>query len=142
MKLYRKKLDSLEALKREQLRLRYESKKTDFGDLLPSPDLKSLGALLSSQNGWLSIITELLSAKSEAQFISALAVPLLKAWNKNRSRKRREKEASGAVPKPPFLKRAMREIVIGYVVGKAVMMGLSGIKALRKRRKAMHDEEE
>lgn len=142
MKLYRKKLDSLEALKREQLRLRYESKKTSLEDLFPSPDLKSLGNLFRSQNGWLSMITELLSAKSEAQFITALAVPLLKAWNKNRSRKRREKEVPGAAPKPSFLKRALREILIGYVVGKAVMMGLSGLKALRKRRKTRHDEEE
>ncbi|MBS1614598.1 MAG: hypothetical protein JST06_00605 [Bacteroidetes bacterium] len=138
MKLYRKKLDSLDALKREQLRLRYESKKADWSDLLPTPDLQTLGSLFHLKKGWLGTFMEVLSAKSEVQLLIALAMPLLKAWNQKRTKLRDKRAASGLPPKPSFFKKALRELFIGYIVGKAVMKGFSGLRSWQNRRKKQH----
>jgi hypothetical protein len=137
MKLYRKKLDSLEALKREQIRLRYERKGTRFSDLVPLTEVREKRGKHKSKLGLVGSIMEIATAKSDIQMMTALAKPVLKMLGRRKSRKKEVREALGLPEKPSFLKRLLKEIAIGYITGKAVLMAVQGIRLWLNRRKAV-----
>lgn len=136
MKLYRKKLNSLEALKREQIRLRYERRSTRFSDLVPFSEGGSRKYKRSARHGVFGTVMELAAAKSDIQMITALAKPLMKRIAKKRAIKKELREELGLPHKPSFLKRLLKEIAIGYLTGKAVLMAAQGIRLWLKRRRA------
>ncbi len=138
MKLYKKKLDSVEALKREKIRLRYERRNTKVSDLNPLAEMGRSKVSSTAKEGLLATVMELVGAKSNAQMAFAIAKPLVKAVRKGRSRKQalREEWSVSKPKKNSFLKKLVTEIAVGYVTGKAMMMAVHGVRLILKRRKA------
>ena len=131
MKLYRKKLNSVEELKREYIRLNYRKKQIDAADLVP--DLGFLGGndkeRGSKNSGILEMAMSLINAKGPLQMALAVAGPLLGMIGKNK-----KKAEPGYGPKK-LLGKLLKEIVIGYVVGKGLQLAGRGLKAYLKKQR-------
>lgn len=139
MKLYRKKLNSLEDLKRECIRLSYEKKQTSESDLLPSfnsgkaskkKQRKNDDDDDSSGNALSGIVTAamgLMGGASPVQTALSLAGPAFKVLGKGKP-----KRILGSIAK---------DILVAYATGKAVQLGIKGVKWYLRKRKAKKNEE-
>src|SRR4051812_36112538 len=122
MRLYRKKLDSLEALKREKIRLRYERKHTKATDLNPLAEVGGSKISGAAQAGMLGTLMKLFAAKNNLQLAMALSGPVLKAFKKRRSNKYERWAEEGRPRKKSFLKKLVADVAVSYIIGKAVQM--------------------
>ena len=136
MKLYRKKLDSLEALKREKIRLRYERMHTSVSDLNPLAEVGRSKISGAAQSGILGTLMELASSKSQMQTAMAIGKPLLNMMRKRKAKAREIRYAAGLPKKGSVVKKVVTEIVVTYIIGKAVQMSVHGIQLYLRRRKA------
>jgi hypothetical protein len=136
MKLYRKKLDSVEALKREKIRLRYERRHTNASDLNPLAEMGHTKVSSSAKEGLFGTLMELFSATNNLQLVAALGKPLLRAVKKRRAKSDALWLNMGKPKKKSFLKKIVTEIAVSYAIGKAVQMVFLGSRLLIKRRKA------
>lgn len=138
MKLYRKKLDSLEALKREKIRLRYERMHTKASDLNPLAEMGGKTGSTVATTGLLGTLAGLFAAKNNMQIAMAVGKPLLKALRKRHAKHEAAYVASALSykkKKSSLLKRLVTEIAVNYAIGKVVQLSVLSINALRKRRK-------
>jgi hypothetical protein len=137
MKLYRKKLESVEALKREKIRLRYERRHTKTSDLNPLSEMGHGKVSRSAKDGIVGTVMELFTASNNLQMAFAVAKPILRAMGKSRRKKQAMWEGYGQPrkKKKSFLKRFVVEVAVGYIIGKAIQMTVLGAKMLLKRRK-------
>src|ERR1700710_345751 len=87
MKLYPKKINSIEELKREQIRLKYELKNTSSSDLIPNISIPGFGKNSSkeSKSNLIGIATGLLTSKSWIQVAMTLAGPAFKLITKKKA---------------------------------------------------------
>jgi hypothetical protein len=136
MKLYRKKLDSVEALKREKIRLRYERRHTKTDDLNPLAEMGRSKVSGSARDGIVGTVVELFTASNNLQMAWAIARPVMKAMGKRRRKKQQMWEGAGHKKKKSFFKRLVVELAVGYAIGKAVQMTILGAKMFMQRRKA------
>ena len=136
MKLYQKKLSSLEALKREKIRLRYERRHTNVDDLNPLAEIGGTKFSGKAKEGLFGTVMELFNSKSELQTALALSKPVFKMLRKRRAKKMALRAELGLPKKDSFLKKLAVEIIVGYATGKAVQMTIRGVQLLLKRRKA------
>jgi len=136
MKLYPKKLDSLEALKREKIRLRYERRQTKSSDLNPLSELGRSKISGTAKSGLLSTVMDLASSQSQWQTAMAIGKPLLKMLRKHRSKKREIMQAAGLPPQKSFASKLISDIAVNYIIGKALQMSIHGVQLYMKRRKA------
>ena len=136
MKLYRKKLDSLEALKREKIRLRYKEMRTKESDLNPLTEIGRSKLSGSAKAGILGTLMELVSSKSQLQTALAIGKPVLKVLRKRRAKKQAIRYTSGLPKKKSVVKKVVTEIAVHYIIGKAVQMSVNGIRLYMRRRKA------
>lgn len=137
MKFYNKKLDSLEALRREKIRLRYERRQTKSSDLNPLADMGQGKTKTAAQAGLMGTLIGLASSKGNLDTIMMIGKPLLKML---RQRKKKSQElyvgAAGKVKKNSALKKLVAEVAINYMIGKAVQMSVRGIQMYMRKRKA------
>ena len=131
MKLYRKKLNSVEELKRECLRLKYEQRRGDAKDFLPKIESASPQ---NKGGGLLGIALELLDAQTPMQAALSVASPLMGMINGKR------KKAKAAKPDEPSVVRkiagkVIKDIVVTYLTGKAVQLTAKGIRSFLKQKK-------
>ncbi len=144
MKLYRKKLSSIEELKREKIRLRYERRFTKASDLNPLAESGRSKVSASAKEGVMGSVMEMFSAKSDWQLALALAKPALKMLRSRRKTKQAlfedweeaRKGVRKAKQKPSLLKKLVVEIAVGYAAGKALLMTVQGVRLLIRRRNA------
>jgi len=135
MKLYRKKLGSLEELKREKIRLRYERLHTKSSDLNPLAELGRGKVSGAAKAGILGTIMALVSAGSPLETAMAVGKPVLKMLRKRRSKARELRHAAGLSPKHSMFRKALTDIAVSYVIGKAVQMSVAGVRMYLHRRK-------
>ena len=135
MKLYRKKLDSLEALKREKIRLKYERMHSKTSDLNPLAEVGGNKMPGIAKVGVLGMAMELLNSKSHVHTAFTLSKPLLKMLRNRRAKKRAIQKAAGVPHKAYILTRAIKEVAVGYLTGKAVQMAVNGLKMYMRKRK-------
>ena len=133
MAFYRKKLNSVEELKRETIRLNYRKKQISAEELMPKiPFLggKSDGESSGSKgSGILNLALGLINAKGPLQMALAAVGPVMTMIGN------RKKKVAPASPKKSLPARLLKEIVVGYLVGKGMQLALKGIgKYLKKRR--------
>lgn len=129
MKLYRKKLTSIEELKHEQIRLRYERKNTKSKHLLPNigkVGKKLTGGKASSDGAGniLNLAMGILSGGSPIQTVVSLAGPALNLLFKGNTAPKR------------IAARLIKDLVITYLAGKALQLAIKGGKAYLRSRKA------
>lgn len=141
MRLYPKSLNSLEALKREKIRLRYERMHTRVSDLNPLDDIGSTRrrkkVSASAKSGIMSTIMELAGAKSNLQLALALGKPLLRLFRRRRAEHRGDYLAWQPRRKSPSLvKKVLADIAVSYLMGKALQMSIKGFQLYFRRRKA------
>lgn len=131
MKMYTKKLNSLEELKREQQVLRYAAKHTGSEDWL---NFKDLGMKDSSADaagaGMMGTLISALGSKSLLNSVLAMAPPLLTMATK-----------SGHRRKSNVMERMAKEVLFGYVKWKAIQMTYRGVMMVFKSNKP-HEEEQ
>ena len=134
MKLYQKQLHSLEELRNEKRRLRKEIQESNNLDLNPLADFgkNNLGSI--GKDGSFGWIFKLLGAKSEMDMLLSLGKPLL-----NLIGKKKEKQAFASAPvsrpKSSMLTRLGKEILLGYLTGKALQLTVKGVRSFIKSRK-------
>lgn len=131
MKLYRKKLNSVDELKRECIRLSYQKKQMDAKDLIPKlsfPGGSGSKEKGSKNAGILELGLGLINAKGPLQMALAVAGPLIGMIGKNK------KKAVTAAPKR-LLGNLVKEVVIGYVSGKGIQLAMRGARWYLKRRR-------
>jgi len=130
MKLYRKKLNSVEELKRECIRLNYQKKQTDAKDLMPK--LSFLGGnkseRASKNSGLLEMGLSLINAKGPLQIALAVAGPLIGMIGKSK------KKTIASAPKR-LLGGLVKDLVIGYISGKGIQLAIRGAKWYLKKRR-------
>jgi len=131
MKLYSKKLNSVEELKREKHVLKYALKHSGSDDWL---NLNNLGSSdprteNAAGAGVLGTVISAFGNKSMLNTILAMAPPVISLATKRRRK-----------PEAGFLQRAAREVVTGYIKWKAIQMVYRGIMMVVKSNK--EDEEE
>ena len=136
MKLYRKSLNSLEELKREKIRLRYERMHTRSSDLNPLSELGKSKINRSTQSGIMSTIMELVSSGSPLDTAMAVGKPLLSLMRKRRNRAREIRYAAGLPPKRSLVRKVLTDVAVSYIIGKAVQMSVAGIGMYLHRKKA------
>ena len=131
MKLYAKKLHSLEELKREKHVLRYAAKHSD--DLLSFKDLgKNTSTDEAAGAGMLGTLISAFGSKSLFNSVLAMAPPLLALISKRSSRRKKNPIESLA-----------KEVLFGYVKWKALQMAYRGITmAFRSDKKDDRNEKE
>jgi hypothetical protein len=123
MKLYGKKLHSLEELKREKHVLRYAAKHSD--DMLSFKDLgKNTSTDDAAGAGMLGTMISAFGSKSILNTILAMAPPLVALVSKRSSRKKKNP-----------LESLAKEIILGYVKWKAVQMAYRGVMLVVKSNK-------
>ena len=142
MNIYHKKLNSIEELKREQIRLNYEKRHTKASDLNPIKEFGNKKSARANQN-ILGTILEL--AKSDSPLSTAMAIgkPLLRLLSKRRNNKREAfaRLHPDAPKKQGLIAGVVEEIVVAYAIGKAVQMSIRGIRLYLKARKAKKERE-
>ena len=136
MKLYRKRLDSLEALKREKIRLRYERRHTNVADLNPLSEMGRSKLSGSAKTGALGFLMELASSGSNLQTALTVSKPILQLLRKRKAKTHEISRAAGLPPKKSIVKKAITEIAVGYIIGKAIQMAVRGVQQYIRRRKA------
>ncbi len=145
MKLYPKSLNSMEALKREKIRLRYERMHTHASDLNPLGAGEGRKHKISgaAKEGMLGTVMELVGAKNNMQMAMAIGKPLFRMLRKRRAKAaRREGEYfagsgnSRAAKKPSLLKKALADVAVSYLMGKALQLSIRGFQLYFRRRKA------
>ena len=136
MKIYRKSLGSLEELKREKIRLRYERRHTNSADLNPLAELGRHKVSDKAKDGLMGMAMELFSAKSNMQTAMAIGKPLLKMLRQRSAKKQAARYAAGMPKKPSISRRVAVEVATGYLLGKGVQMAYRGVQMFIKRRKA------
>ncbi|MEO6832916.1 MAG: hypothetical protein ABI378_10520 [Chitinophagaceae bacterium] len=137
MRAYRKELNNLEELRRERIRIKAELKHSSAIELL-NPFSKASGTKNSSKanNGIWGTISGVLSADNQLQTGVALGKQLLKMLRK-RKEKANANFIKGDKKKDSILAGIAKEVIVGYLIGKAVQLSFKGIKALiRKKKKA------
>ncbi len=134
MKLYNKKLNSLEQLHRERVLLRYRRRQSQIGDLNPLAELGRSKVTPAAQDGLMGFALELLGSGSRLEMAMAVGKPLLKLLRKRRGRQ--PVYGQPAKPRPSRLKKVFKGILITFLVGKAVQMSVRYI-GMYKRRKAL-----
>ncbi len=143
MKMYRKKLSSIEELQREKIRLRYERKSTKAKHLLPDigkAKKKLLGGKKSTgaKGDMLSMAMGMLSGKSTLSTVLSLAGPLLKMiFNKRGTSSNQFVPLPSGPSKPSFVSRLLKDIVVAYLIGKTLQLTIGlGKGYLQSRKKA------
>lgn len=135
MKAYRKELNNLEDLRRERIRLKAELRYSSAGDFLnPFSKTSESKSFRKSKVGLLGTIGEVLGAENQLQTAIAIGKPLLKMLGKQR------KKTSPALLKSKDKKDSIllgiaKEILTGYLLGKAVQLSFKGIKSLIQKKK-------
>lgn len=138
MKLYPRKLNSVEELKREQLRLKFEKLHTKASDLMPIKELSRGSKSAGTSNKLLNTALGLMNSKSSMQQAMLLAGPvlsLLRGKKKSRKYRHSDDDNDRHPKKKGFLKKAVTEIVVGYLIGKAVQVGVHAVRLLIRKRK-------
>ena len=115
MKLYNKKLHSLEELRREKHVMRYAARHTD--EMLSFKDLgKDTSTDKAAGAGILGTMISAFGSKSLFNSVLAMAPPLLALISKRSGRKKKNPIESLA-----------KEVFLGYVKWKAIQMAYRGI---------------
>jgi hypothetical protein len=135
MKLYRKKLNSLEELRREKIRLRYERRHTDTSDLFPISEIGGSKMSEKAKAGLFGTIIELFSARNDLQTALALSRPVLNMLRKRRSKKAALRAEMGLPKKDSFFKKVALEFLTAYLIGKGVQVGIHAVQLIIKKRK-------
>jgi hypothetical protein len=126
MKLYTKKLNSLEELKREKHVLKYAAKHTDdvfdFNKAKAKDDdtEDALGA------GMLGTVISAFGSKSIFNTVLAIAPPVLSMMSKRSSSSRKKKSP---------LESLAKEVIMGYIKFKALQMAYRGVMLAVKSKK-------
>ena len=136
MKMYRKKLSSLEELRREKIRLRYERRHLQPKDLNPFSEWGGSKMSAAAGSGLLGTILGFATSHSKWDTALAIGKPLLKALGRRRKRKQYVHYASVAPRKKSTAKRIITDIAVTYLIGKAVQLSVKGIRSFAKRKKA------
>ena len=133
--LYRKKLNSIEELKREKIRLRYERMHTKTSDLNPIAEMgkKKKGGDVAASN-FLSLALSLLSAKNSSERVMKIAPFLMKRLNK------RKKSKDGKAGKS-MIARLTGEVLTSYLVGKTILVSASLLTGYIKKRRVRAKEQ-
>lgn len=123
MKIYHKKLNSLEELKREKHVLLYAKKHTASEDLFSPGQImpKSASAPSGNTTNVMAIIGDLLTSKSATSMGLTLGVPLVKMLGL---------KASKSVLKP-----LVREVVGGYIKWKLIHFGIKIVRGAVQAKK-------
>lgn len=130
MKLYRKKLNSVEELRRECLRLNYQKQQLKTEDLVPKLGFGGGREERKSRNaGILEMGLSLINAKGPLQIALAVAGPIMGMIGK-----RKKKAVTNSGP-GKLLGNLARELVIGYLSGKGIQLAMRGIKWYLKKRR-------
>ena len=135
MKLYRKKLNSVEELRRECIRLTYQKKHSDVKDLMPKMELfgkaKKKGIGGSKNSGILEMALSLINSKGTLQTVLALAGPVMSMIGKDKKTVvvNQRSRSSG------FLSKVVKDIVIGYAVGKGIQLAVRGFKSYARKQR-------
>src|SRR5947209_5032556 len=110
MKLYSKQLNSVEELKREKIRLRYERKHTKASDLNPIAEIgmKRKGSD-SAFGNFLGMAMSLLGSGSGAETAMKAAPLVFKLLGK---RKRKD----DGKPRKSLLKKAVTDVLVAYAI--------------------------
>ena len=116
MKLYPKELHSVEALRREKLKLKYARKHSDN---LVSIDKNTDDGLSSS--AFTGTLMSLVSSKSVSSFLLTLT-PTLLSFVSGKKKKR-------------FISSVAREVLGGYIKFKAMQMAYRYIRMIVKKKK-------
>jgi hypothetical protein len=123
MRLYSKKLHSLEELKREKHVLKYAAKHSD--DTLNFNDLgKHTSTDDAAGAGMLGTLISAFGSKSMFNTVLAMAPPLLALVSKRSGRKKKNP-----------LESLAKEVIFGYVKWKAVQMAYRGVMLFVKSNK-------
>lgn len=137
MKLYRKKLNSLEALKREKIRLRYERRHTKPSDLNPLAEVGRSKVSGAAKAGLLGTIMDLINSENQFQTAMVIGKPLLNMLRRRRNKARAFRHAAGMPGKKnSFLKKLVKDVAVSYIIGKAVQMSVRGAQMYMRRKKA------
>lgn len=132
MKLYNKKLNSLEQLHREKVLLRYRRRQTDKADLNPLTELGRGKVTPAAKEGLLGTVMQLAGAGSSLELAMALGKPLLGLLRKRKRMKTQPVYRDD--PKPSKVKKVIQGIVLTFVIGKAVQMAVRYAGMYRRRR--------
>lgn len=136
MKLYNKKLSSLEQLHREKVLLRYRRRQSNINDLNPLTELGKSKVSPAAQEGLFGTAMELLGSGSKLQMAMAIGKPLLKLIGRSRNKRRAAARFVDEPPRGSRLKKLATGLIVTFVIGKAVQMSIRYI-GMYKRRKAM-----
>jgi hypothetical protein len=135
MKLYPKKIGSLEALRREKIRLRYERLNTKASDLNPIAEIGRGRISGAAKSGILGTVMALMTSTSQMQTVLALGEPLLKLLGKRRAKARERRYAAGLPKKKSVIKKVFTEIAVAFIIGKAVQVSIEAVRLYRRRQK-------
>lgn len=127
MKLYRKKLNSIEELKRERLRLRYEQLSTKASDLNPIPEMgKKKKKKEEASSNFMGLAMSVIGAKSGPERLMKALPFLLKRLGKG-------KKGSGAGS--GIVGKVAGDVITNYLIGKAITLTGGLLRQyIRKRR--------
>lgn len=141
MKLYRKRLTSIEELKREKIRLRYERRSTKAKHLLPDIT-KAKKKLMGGKKGaagssshLLQTAMSLMGGKFTASTVMSLAGPLLKMVLKRRGNAPAQYAVSAGPAKPSMISRIVKDAIVCFLLGKAIQLSAGLAKSYLKARK-------
>ncbi len=135
MKLYAKKLDSLEALKREKIRLRYERRHSKASDLNPISEIGGNKSSGVAKTGLLATVLALASSRSQLDTFMTVGRPLWRMISKRRA-KAEARYAAAVQQKPSFAKRLITDVVVSYIIGKALQVSVQGLRVYLRRKNA------
>jgi hypothetical protein len=132
MKLYPKKLNSLEELKREKQVLKYAKKHTTSNGFLPFEKIKGEGSMTAAepnafnQSDVLSIFGDLATSKSLTSAALSLGLPLLKL--------------AGRKAEKGVFRTVGGEIIGGYLKWKVIQFAFKRIKGMMSSKKKKEKE--
>jgi hypothetical protein len=119
MRMYPKKLRSLEELKREKQVLKYARAQTSKEDFFDIKAIKLPKAASSKGDaGILSLLGDLLTSKSFSDILLTVGLPVLKI--------------AGRKTQKSVIKKLATEIIGGYAKWKLVQMGIRGVRLFMK----------
>lgn len=124
MKFYPKQLNSLEEVRRERIRLRYEKRNTGLSDLLPFGNSQAgkREKSGSATSGIVNTAMSFMSGGSTLQTILSLAGPLISNIGKRKKPRR-------------FVGNIAKDLIIAYAIGKGAQLAVKGIRSYLKKRK-------
>jgi hypothetical protein len=135
MKLYSKRLNNLEELKREKHVLKYALKQSKSEDWLnldsilkTNKDEKNTES--AAEAGILGSIISGLGSKSLFNTVLAMAPPLITMMSKSGSKKK----------KSSFIERAAKDVILGYIKWKAIELGYKGVTSFMNSKKEERQE--